>query len=359
MRKVYLSGLVLSILLSGCGGGGGDGGTASTTPPPSTGTPPTPPPEAVNPPPSSDAVKLIESFSVQPDWRPYIHDVTGNIGYLYDLTNCSLNSLYQANIKIYSDANVESSFETNKYKVNDTCVVARVFSQQKPNDGKIEANYINGYTFYDQNSKIYYDVDYPSNEVTKLISITNDGMTAVVQYQSGKTTNTKIFRAYKQINLADAGIKPKPITFFSKGNPSDIMELGIVENIDILNTPYSLEGNLYLYKTVGVTKNYSDLTQYVILNDTQIAMQNSSQANVQSGYITDVFERVYPQNQKSINAQYISNQTFYDSKSKVYFEVKSSISGTDMIVDTTNDGNTAVLQDGRILQIVKSYKKVL
>lgn len=358
MRKIYLSGIVLSILLSGCGGGGG---AANTTPPPNTGTQPTPPPEAGNPPPGNETVKLIDSFTGTTEWQPYFNDIAGLNGYLYNLANCDLgSSTYKVSIKIYTDATAESSFNTNKYQYNDTCLVTRVFSQQKPSDGKIEANYINGYTFYDKNSKTYYDVDYFSNDYTTLISISNDGMTVVAQNKTGTTQNAKLIRAYKEIYLTEAGITPKFPPFFSTGNPGDIMEYGLAEDVTSpYKPPYNFVGNLYLYKTEGVSKDWRYPTTYKIFNDRQIEMKNANEANVQRGYITEVFERIKPIDQKAINAQYLSPSTFYDSKSKVFFELDYQGFGTDMIVDITNDGNSAVLRDGRISKIVKSYKKVL
>ncbi len=363
MRKVYLSGLVLSILLSGCGGGGGDGGTASTTPPPNTGTPPTPPPETGNPPPGNDTVKLIESFTyLKPPFsrglNPNSWNATGNSGILYDMPSCLISSSAHTTVKVYSDASVETTFSTKRGAFDDLCSVKRAFAVQDLNDGKIEANYINGYTFYDQNSKIYYDVDYPSNEVTKLSSITNDGLTAVVQYQSGKTSNTKVYRAYKQINLSDIGMTPKTVPFFNQGKPDDIMELGATDGFRWSDSIYSLVGNLYLYKTVGVTTYSFDPNVYIIYNNAQIETKELGAPNFQRGYISEAFEVIYPENQKAINAQYVSAYTFYDSKTKVFYEVSGYVGGTDMIVDITNDGNTAVLQDGSIKQIVRSYKKV-
>ncbi len=99
---------------------------------------------------------------------------------------------------------------------------------------------------------------------------------------------------------------------------------------------------------------------YTIHNNAQIKLQKLNGTDYQEGYISKAIEILTPKNKTSINAVFLDNKTFYDSNDKVFYDISyDPIKNTDMIVDITNDGNTAVLQDGRIVAITRSYKQVL
>ncbi len=177
--------------------------------------------------------------------------------YLYILQGCDYS--WGWNVNVLSDASVETWTETNAGISPDFCAVKRIFAIQKLNNGKIEANHITGDRFYDQKSKIYYEVaNHYSDSEPKLtsITITNDGMTVTAEVQEDlvKKIEVIVIRAYKEIKFSEAGITQKPIPFFHKGNPNDIMETGVIYRGDTqINGETKFTGNHYKYTAKGIS----------------------------------------------------------------------------------------------------------
>ncbi len=348
-NNIMVSSILLSVFLSGCGGGGGE-----TPPPPRQGLPPS---ENIQP-------QAFESFTDTSRFPgSHVYNFIGNIGYLYNLQDCRPNVFNDTYVVVYNNGTAEM---TNNLTLNgsvwatEDCIVAKAFIAVKAKDGDVNAYPLGSdYTYYDQGTKTFFQIDYPYDS-GKIVSITNDGMAAVLQNPDGTQQNTKLIRAFNQVDMSGIGIAPQIAPLFNQDNPSDVLEQGFVDHD--YNKPYVIKGNFYLYNVQGVNFSSWSADYYVIYNDKKIAVQKYDK-NTQSmtsavyGLVTDVYERIQPVNQEQVNAQYVSDYTFYDSVKKYFYEVNHTISGTSMLVDITNDGYSGILQDGRVVSIVLSYKK--
>ncbi len=337
MKKNLLSSLVIAVLLSGCGGGGGgdsssasgDGGSSTPT----------------------DTRSLIASFTGSKTYLSEPYDFINGMA-LFDVDGIH-SSLFTFNVNIYDDGSVET-FDT-RYNIYDKGILNRLFATFNPINSAIDASCINSFTCYDKNSKIYYEVESAYNvyeKATKLVSIINDGLTAVVQLPDNTTRNTAIKRVYSELNMPEVGIKIKPAPVLHQGVATELVESGFANSE--YGKPYTFDGMYYLYKIEGVSFSAGE---YAIYNNGNVSIRNSNSSTTQNGYVSQYYKRIKPVDKTNTNYEYVSSYTYYDSVNKVFYETKNPY-GQDTITAITNDGNTAVFSNGRNFQITKAYQKV-
>lgn len=335
MKKILSVAAAVSFsMLAGCGGGGGGDSSSTSGDGGST-----------NP---AETRSLIASFSNSKKLN-YPYDFINGIA-LFDVNGIHTAS-FTFNVNVYDDGSVETL--NTRYNIYDKGVLNRLFVVQNASNSTIDASCINNYTCYDKTSKKYYDLDFVSDyERSKLIAVTNDGLTAVMQNSDNTTQNIPIVRSYSEVEMSSVGINIKPVPILYQGVASDLVESGFADSET--GKPYTFEGIHYLYTIQGASVSGA---QYAIYNNGNATILNSNSSTPLNGYVSTHYKRVKPVDKINTSYEYVSSYTYYDNAGKIFYETTNPY-GQDTIIEITNDGNTAVFSSGRKFQITKAYQKV-
>ncbi len=333
--------LVVSILFISCGGGSsGDSTTGSTNTNPNT-------------------PLIVDSFTnTLSSSLNKVYNTFNNSDYYYNLPTCRLGGLYNTSIKIQDNSIVETAFRISNNTYSGVCLLDSAFKKLDLVNDTIDASYVNENTFYDNTTKIYYDIrprlSYSGRELTSIVEITNDGLNGVLDNGS----IIQIQEAYKKSDLYNLGItKFEPIYNFQQGPSDYIMELGY--SAGSTSKVYDFGGFNYNYSLTGCNLRTSRYN-FTTYNDLRMTISNSY-TSLTTCTISDVYEKLDLINE-TITASYVNENTFYDNTTKIYYDItpRLSYSGRELtsIVEITNDGLNGVLDNGSIVQILEAYKKI-
>ncbi|CAA6816067.1 MAG: Unknown protein [uncultured Sulfurovum sp.] len=343
INSILLSTITAGFLV-GCGGGDSTTGSTNTNTNTNTNTP-----------------LIVDSFTnTLSSILNKVYNTFNNSDYYYNLPTCRLGGLYDTSIKIQDSSIVETTFTMSNNTYSGVCLLDSAFKKLDLVNDTINASYVNENTFYDNTTKIYYDItptlSVEGKELKSIVQITNDGLNGVLD----DNTIIQISRAYKKSDLYNLGItKFEPIYNFQEGPSDYIMELGYSPNTNSTSKVYNFEGFNYNYSLTGCnlgTTNYN----FTTYNDLRMTISNSY-TSLTTCTISDVYQKLDLINE-TITASYINENTFYDNTTKIYYDITPALSysGRELrsIVQITNDGLNGVLDNGSIIQILEAYKKI-
>jgi hypothetical protein len=306
-----------------------------------------------------------------------VYDITGVSDVFYDTENCATSILTSENYySIYDSAFAETVYQRLSSVYSSTCMVNSAYQEvELTNSIDVNADYfsygnsISDYlgTFYDPTSKIYYEYEYSFGEIPyefKLIEIINDGMSGIIDTGDGATVTVQLTKALKEVELSTLGMAYDRSPFF-EGNSNDLMEAGEVYRIE--NKPYDISGYLYNYATSGCTF-YLHTPRYYIFNDGQILLESQYYNTKNTCNITGLYENLVRSNVQGIDGGYINENTFYDSSTKIFFDIDPDNSDFSdhsayRLIELNNNGRTAVVDIGDgstvTVDLLRAYKEVI
>jgi hypothetical protein len=149
---------------------------------------------------SSDELMEI-GYTIGISGKPY--NMYDSYLYRYEQSGCTLGYMYYF---IYNNG----VMDTINYDGSEgSCVISKYFEHIDVVDQNLTANYVDtgdtGAVFYDQNTSIYYDVDYIHTYAgdVELTQILNDGNSGMLRFTSGNSVgNTflvRVYGAYKEV----------------------------------------------------------------------------------------------------------------------------------------------------------------
>lgn len=341
----YVGGLGLALVLSmgliGCSGG--DDSASSDN--------------------GNNSVALVESGTSETYSdleKPY--DIKGSYGIYYDTKGCWMPGLVNNHFEVYENGLISTSWDWNGATYSSICYVEDVFEHiDLKNTTDVNASYVNSYTLYDSNTKVFYDTDYISSSDYRLIEIINDGMNAILEKSDTSRTTIQIKDAYTKIDPSVIKItKYEPTVSYYLGDGNDLMETGYdMRDSHYSLKPYNLAGYLYNYDDSGC--NFSFGAYYEIYNDGLI-IATEDDGTTSSCVVTKFFEHVKLSNSTDVNASYVNNYTFYDNNTKVFYNTTYVSSSSSSLVEVINDGMNGIVNngDGSLVrvQITNAYKQI-
>jgi hypothetical protein len=255
INSIILSTITAGFLI-GCGdGGGGDSTTGSTNTNPNT-------------------PLIVDSFTnTLSSSLNKVYNTFNNSDYYYNLPTCRLGGLYNTSIKIQDNSIVETAFRISNNTYSGACLLDSAFKKLDLVNDTIDASYVNENTFYDNTTKIYYDITSPltvaGDELRSIVQITNDGLNGVLDNGS----IIQIQEAYKKSDLYNLGItKFEPIYNFQQGPSDYIMELGY--SAGSTSKVYDFGGFNYNYSLTGCNLRTSRYN-FTTYNDLRMTISNS------------------------------------------------------------------------------------
>lgn len=121
------------------------------------------------------------------------------IGYLYNYehSGCMGDGLHITYYEIYNDGLMHTLRDDG---TTSSCVITAFYERIKQNATDVDGAYVNQSTFYDNNSKIYYNmVSFSESSSDRLVEVINDGNNAIIQRSGGDTYLLEISSAFKRI----------------------------------------------------------------------------------------------------------------------------------------------------------------
>lgn len=277
------------------------------------------------------------------------------------LANGCLTYFNKTDADIYSNGYIYAETEWKKKTYKSLCHVEGVIKEKKQADStNLGISYAGKnslfYVFYDNINKDFYEVGgiNLNHNIKEIISIKNDGMSVEIK-DSTNTLTADLKRIYSKQSLSDFGINlHKPKNDFYKGDKNEIMEVGVTSKA--FDKPYNLsDGYLYKYSYTGC--DLSGTVNYIIYNDGLIYTSNINNGDVVFCNIKEFFEKINLTNDTNVNANKVNSELFYDSETKIYYELDGSIHEQGSITKILNDGVSAAV-DSKIYYIKNAYRKI-
>lgn len=310
---------------------------------------------------STTAMTIIDSGSSPRYGRQY--DLKGDNGIYYKTAACRLTGIGKTDFNVYENGQVSTSYNLGGNNYSSTCYTTQAYKTiTLTNTTDVNASWIDDHTFYDNNTKIFYEhPNLITQSYYRLVEMTNDGMTAIIDKGNSATILVELDSAYKKINFDTIQITPHtPLHPFFQGTSDEIMEKAFINNSQS-NKRYDFKGYLFNYEHSGCKFGNSQRGDYVIFND-GILVLKSDAGEYNSCIITHTYQITSLTNTTDINASWVDNYTFYDNNTKIFYEHPTMITNsTYRLVEITNDGMTAVVDMGSsetVVSLVSTYKKI-
>ncbi len=355
--------MFVAITLAACGGGGSDSPQSNEV--------------------DKGGEQQLRDFGDSQSKRGVPYNLSGTDGKtFYSTYGCTLGASKNSFL-VYSNGFVEVSYQASKSSTYHTeCMMEKAYLKVDiGNTTDLDADFYDGekygyMVFYDESLNLFFEInsnaldidDVIASQAYKLVGITNDGLSAVIDKKNGDTVTVQLSEIFKEIPLSTIGInKYAPASFYSD-NSDLLMEVGSTVSYPIasyatIDKVYDLRGFLYNYSDSGCDHSGS---AYAIYNDGRMVTKDRTTGSYESTCnITQLYEKVELHNTTMIKGDYINQYTFYDSSTKIFYDHLSTNFGDSSdysLVEIIYHGNYGVVEDSggnkTIVKILSSYKQV-